>query len=1164
MPSLTATIPSFIISPETYSSGAYKWASVPQTFTLSGFTVGSTITSAKLCVGTDNKGSVEVYKTVGGEEKKVSIYGDHYSSADKYVDLIALFGGSGSALNETTWTLNFRYKASNNTAMHIKGAESYYATGPTLYLTYTLPYSSCTAPTSVSAASTNVAPGATVRISWSGAKAGTNNPIKSYTVYRSSDNSTWSVLSSGVTNSYLDVTAPSTNGSTYYYKVATIGTVSGYDSGKSSETASIKCSFTAPSVSAVKIDNSTSNVYKATGASATLSWTGTNGTNNAISKYEVYQGTTKLGDTTATSYAVTAPSAGSSAIFSVKPVGAYSSGTSVSSPALYAYSNPSAPTSVSVAQNNVAPSSSVTLSWSGAAAGSYNAITGYRIMRATSATGTYSQVGSDISSTATSGSATVTSHATNGSSYYYKVVTIGTYSNSGNSSNYAALTTTWTAPTVSGLKLDNSASAQYRAPSTSLTFSWTGTAGTNNAITKYEVYQNGTKLGDATGTSYTVTSHATEGSSYYYQVKPIGTYGDGSLSDPIYVYTYSAPSAPDTVSVSNATPDAGASTTLSWEGAEDGDYNAIIGYRVFRSSAVSGTYTQLGNDLAASVTSLSVAAPAEMGASYYYKVVAIGTHSNSAMSTPYATVTAKVYTVPTPPSSVTVDSATPDASTDTTLRWSGASAGTNNPITGYRILRATSQNGNYTQLGNDLASTATSLSITAPATMGSSYWYKVITLGTKSGFIASAESSPVQITAQTYTNCTAPTSVLISAALANPGSTVTLSWSGAAGGTNNPVAGYKIYQSTGGSYSLLQSVDADVSSLSITVGASGTLHSLKVIAVGTKTGFDSYDSAIVSVKSNTPPAKIAAFTHSGLIYESGALHVGWTVPNDPDGNIASYKVQRRIQSTDWGSWTDLTTTTNLYFEDTPTVTRGKKFQYRVCAVDALNLAGEYAETPEFTRNSAPLAPTILHPSASAVTYDTTPRLYLSCPADPDNHDLSVMLAVGSGEYVKVASVAGGRNVAVSCLSVLSAGTHTLKVVLRDSLGADSTAASVTVVVTAPGWGRTIQHGTIIANSSTSHQAEIQQLYQMTNKVREYYGLDAISVPSLVGSNYSGAGEGKIGMFAAWGSQMLELQTALLAVYSLLGITAPRFTAASAGMAPTAAIINELRTAICAL
>lgn len=1059
----------------------------------------------------------------------------------------------------TDITLTFSFKTTGRSGY----SQDYgYFSDLSLKVTYTLPYTACTAPTSVTAASTNVAPGATVRVSWSGAKAGTNNAISSYTVYRSSDNSTWSKLKSGVTSAYLDVTAPTSNGSTYYYKVATIGTVSGYDSAKSSATATVKCSFSAPSVSAVKIDSSASAVYKAAGASASLTWSSTAGTNNAIKSYDVYQGTTKLGNTTSKSYSVTTPSAGTSATFYVVPVGTYSDGSKVASPALYGYSAPTAPTAVSVGENNVAPGVSVTLSWSGAKAGNYNSITGYRIMRATSATGTYSQVGSDISSTETSGSASVTSHATNGSSYYYKVVTLGARSNSSQSSVYAQLTTTWTNPTVSSLKLDGSTADQYRPSGTSLALTWTGTNGTNNAISKYEVYRSGTKLGETTETTYTVSANATAGGNYAYQVKAIGVLSDSALSTAITVYTYSDPVAPDSVVADNPFPDAGTNTTIRWSGAQNGSLNQIIGYRVFRAAAVGGTYTQLGADLGENVSSLTVTAPGEMGASYYYKVMALGQRSNSALSDP-VTVTAQTYTVPSAPVA-SVASATPDAGTQTLLSWQDAAAGTNNPITGYRVMRASSEDGPYTQLGEDLSASASSLAVDAPGTMGSRYFFKVYAIGTKSGFLLSPASNTVAIMAQVYTRCTAPTAQ-ISATLANPGVNVTLSWSGAEGGTNNPITGYKIYESNGSGYSLFASVNADVLSITNPVGTPGTVHSLKVIAVGAKSGFESYDSNIVSVRVNTPPAVISKFTLPSLVYESGTLAFSWSAPADPDGNIISYAVQRRIESASsvWGEWVSMTGTDVTAYADQPSVNRGLKFQYRVAAVDALGLQGEWAATSEFIRNSAPLAPVILHPGNNAITYDEKPRFLLDVKADADKQKLRVLAAVDQGEYAEIGTVAAGKNmqIAVQYTAALAAGTHTFRLILMDDLGAASSAASVSVTVTDPSWSREIVRGTVVANASISHQQEILQLYQQVNHVLAYYGQDALTVPDLVGSSTPSPGAGKIGMFAAWGVQMAELQNALKAIYDLMGFSPASWTKVSSGMAPAASVISEIRAAI---
>lgn len=537
MPSVSKTLSDFNLK-STYNGVRWLNVTVDKTFNLSAIPDGSEITAAKITGsvrsqmfgGTFKAGSVTLATTTNNDAVTIS------------KSVLTLFSGLTSF---DSVKITFAYQSKGRSGY---SQEYGYFTDIKLTVTYTPPYTKCTAPTSVTAAKTNVAPKETVRISWSGAKAGDYNPIDSYTVYRSTDNSTWTSLKSGITTTYLDVTAPSTNGSTYYYKVVTVGEVSGYNSSRSSATATVKCTFTAPTVSAVKIDSSTSAVYKKAGTSATLTWTGTNGTNNAISSYDVYEGSDKLGTTTSKTYSVTTPSAGTSVTFYILANGAHSDSSKVASPKLYGYSNPTAPTSVSVSATNVDASVSVTLSWSGAAAGSYNSVAGYRIMRATSATGTYSQIGEDIDSTATSGSTTVTSHATNGSSYFYKVITIGARSNSSQSSVYAELKTVWTAPTAPTVQI----SATTANPGTEVALSWSGASdGTNNPISAYNVYQ-------STGADYTlletkaasvssmVCTVGAAGTTTYYKVVAVGTKSgyDSADSNIVSVTANSKPSTP--------------------------------------------------------------------------------------------------------------------------------------------------------------------------------------------------------------------------------------------------------------------------------------------------------------------------------------------------------------------------------------------------------------------------------------------------------------------------------------------------------------------------------------------------------------------------------------------------------------------------------------------
>ena len=111
----------------------------------------------------------------------------------------------------------------------------------------------------------------------------------------------------------------------------------------------------------------------------------------------------------------------------------------------------SAPTSVSLSSTSAAPGASVTLSWSGAKAGTNNAISGYHIYRRnTLVTTSYTHIAS-VTSTATSGSYTVTAPTVMGGKYTYAVYTLGAAGmNSGAAAIYPTLTanTSFTDPTL--------------------------------------------------------------------------------------------------------------------------------------------------------------------------------------------------------------------------------------------------------------------------------------------------------------------------------------------------------------------------------------------------------------------------------------------------------------------------------------------------------------------------------------------------------------------------------------------------------------------------------------------------------------------------------------------------------------------------------------------
>ena len=117
-----------------------------------------------------------------------------------------------------------------------------------------------------------------------------------------------------------------------------------------------------------------------------------------------------------------------------------------------------------------------------------------------------------------------------------------------------------------------------------------------------------------------------------------------------------------------------------------------------------------------------------------------------------------------------------------TLYWSGARGGAGNPIRGYEVYR---DGALLTSLGN-----VDRCTVTSPASNGS-YRYTVRALGSIAGFDAPVSTASATLTSVVSAPA-APTAVSLSATDVRIGKNVTLSWGGAKGGTNNPIAKYQV------------------------------------------------------------------------------------------------------------------------------------------------------------------------------------------------------------------------------------------------------------------------------------------------------------------------------------------------------------------------------------
>lgn len=180
---------------------------------------------------------------------------------------------------------------------------------------------------------------------------------------------------------------------------------------------------TAPTVSGVTLAGSTSTRYAAAEASLTLAWSASNGTNNTISSYTIQRSddgadyvNIKTGQTTK-SYTVTAhPTAGKYYRYRVIAVAPYGNSTAVTSPAVYTYSNPTPPSTVSVNPTTVYTGENVTATWNAGGAGTGVAISKYALYCNDTKVGETTALSLTVATPSTAGDAV------------YKVKTIGNVS----------------------------------------------------------------------------------------------------------------------------------------------------------------------------------------------------------------------------------------------------------------------------------------------------------------------------------------------------------------------------------------------------------------------------------------------------------------------------------------------------------------------------------------------------------------------------------------------------------------------------------------------------------------------------------------------------------------------------------------------------------------
>ena len=337
----------------------------------------------------------------------------------------------------------------------------------------------------------------------------------------------------------------------------------------------------------------------------------------------------------------------------------------------------------------------VNLTWSAPAIDGGSPVTNYRVYRGASpgAATLLTTVGNALSF--------VDTGLTNGLTYYYRVSAVNSIGE-GQLSNEAHATPS-TVPTAPR-------NLTYILNAGDIDLSWDAPADSGgSAITHYKIYR-GTSSGtvtllDTIGPTLTYTDQTmVPGVKYYFQVSAANSMGEGPLSNEV-VSDPELPAAPYLTAILD-----GMTVELTWEPTLLLGQPPITGYNIYRgtSSGDLSLLATLGN--ATTYVDDSVT----NGQAYYYKVSAINSAGEGALSNEVSVTTGSVPSAPRNLAAVAGNGTV-------TLTWSAPSNDGGWPVTGYRVYRGTAAGGEVlvATLGNVLTFEDGGL------TNGITYFYRV-------------------------------------------------------------------------------------------------------------------------------------------------------------------------------------------------------------------------------------------------------------------------------------------------------------------------------------------------------------------------------------------------------------------------------------------------------
>ena len=487
-----------------------------------------------------------------------------------------------------------------------------------------------------------------------------------YEVYRSTKYDT-GYIKLGETTSTSYTSNNLTLGKTYYYKIKVAG--------GNTYSKIVNCPLPLSKPSYLGIEKPTPNSIK-------VSW---RKVGNTI-KYEIYRSTkydtgyVKIGETTSTSYTSNNLAQGKTYYYKIKAIGSSVAASSEYSSIVKATLLLDKPTITVYSPE----SGAIKVSWS-----IVSGATKYEVYRSTKYDTGYVKVGETTGTSYTSKGLII------GNTYYYKIKAIA--SDTAANSTYSSIsscTLSQSNNTVTNLKVEKSTSTSIKA-------SWSSVSG----ATKYEVYRSTkydtgyVKVGETTNTSYT-SNNLTPGKTYYYKIKVAGgnTYSK-IVNCPLPL------SKPSYLGIEKPTPN---SIKVSWREVEN-----TIKYEIYRSTKYDTGYVKIGETTSTSYTSNNLA----QGKTYYYKIKAIG--SSVAASSEYSSIVKATLPL-NEPINIRIENL---VSGSIKVSWSPVADAEK-----YEVYRSTTQNGQYSKVGETTNTNYTSKGLT----IEKRYYYKVKAIASES------------------------------------------------------------------------------------------------------------------------------------------------------------------------------------------------------------------------------------------------------------------------------------------------------------------------------------------------------------------------------------------------------------------------------------------------